>query len=76
MAAELLLEGEHQPEADPVPALGIRQEAADLPEMGLILASRGAECVGLDVAEPLGEDAEVAPAEDLAGVVERLLGNP
>ena len=41
--------------------------------MRLILASRGAERLRVDGAEPLGEDAEAPAAEDLAGIVERLV---
>ena len=35
----------------------------------------GAERLRVDVAEPLGEDAEAAPPEELAGVVQRLLAS-
>ncbi len=70
---ELLLELDQQVEEDPVAARGVGDEAGDLPEVGLLLARGRAEGGRVDDADPLGEDAEAALAEQLAGVVLDLL---
>ena len=73
MDAELLLELDQQVEEDAVAARGVGDEAGELPEVGLLLARGRAERGGVDGADPLGEDAEAALAEQLAGVVLDLL---
>src|SRR4051812_10174003 len=47
----------------------VGDEAGELPEVRLLLARGRAEGGGVDDADPLGEDAEAAVAEQLAGVV-------
>ena len=69
MDAELLLELDQQVEEDVVAARGVGDEAGELPEVRLLLARGRAERRGVDGADPLGEDAEAALAEQLAGVV-------
>ncbi len=73
MHAEALLELDQEVEEDAVTALGVGDEAGDLPEVGLLLARGRAEGRGVDRAEALGEHAEAAAAEQLAGVVADLL---
>ena len=69
MDAELLLELDQQVEEDAVAARGVGDEAGELPEVGLLLARGRAQRRRVDDADPLGEDAEAALAEQLAGVV-------
>ncbi len=71
--AELALELDQQVEEDAVAVRGVGDEAADLPEVGLLLARGRAEGGRVDDPEALGEDAEAAGAEDLARVVLDLL---
>ena len=73
MDAELLLELDQQVEEDAVAARGVGDEAGELPEVRLLLARGRAERGRVDDADPLGEDAEAALAEQLAGVVLDLL---
>ena len=73
VAAQLGLEREHQVEGDPRAPPGVREQPGDLPEMRLLLAGDRSERLGVDRPEPLGEDSEPASAEDLTGVVARLL---
>ena len=73
MDAELLLELDQQVEEDAVAARGVGDEAGELPEVRLLLARGRAERRRVDDADPLGEDAEAALAEQLAGVVLDLL---
>ncbi len=69
MDVEPLLELDQQVEEDAVAARGVGDEAGELPEVGLLLARGRAERGRVDDADPLGEDAEAAVAEQLAGVV-------
>ncbi len=71
--AELLLQLDHQLVEAAIAPLRRREQAAHLPEVGLLLTGGGAERLRLDRAEPLGEDPEAGPAQQLAGVVARLL---
>ncbi len=73
MDAELFLQADHQLEEDRVAALGVGDEAGELPEDRLLLARGRAEGGRVDDADPLGEDAEAAFGEQLAGVVHDLL---
>ena len=73
MDAELLLELDLELEQDPVRVGGLGDQAGELPEVGLLLAGGRAERGRVDGADALGEDAEAAAAEDLAGVVADLL---
>ncbi len=73
MDAELALELDQQVEEDAVAARGVGDQAGDLPEMRLLLARGRAERGRVDGADPLGEDAEAALTEQLAGVVLDLL---
>src|SRR4029079_14768725 len=57
VAAELLLQREHEVEADAVAALDVGQQAAHLPEVGLLLACGRAERVRVDLDAQLGEAA-------------------
>ena len=69
MDVEPLLELDQQVEEDAVAARGVGDEAGELPEVRLLLARGRAERGRVDDADPLGEDAEAALAEQLAGVV-------
>ncbi len=69
MDAEPLLELDQQVEEDAVAVAGVGDEAGQLPEVGLLLARGRAEGGRVDDADALGEDAEAALAEQLAGVV-------
>jgi hypothetical protein len=71
--AELLLEGDLQVEDRAVRAGCLRNEPRELPELGLLLTSCRAEGGGVDGADPLGEDPESRPAQELAGAVADLL---
>ena len=71
--AELLLQLDHQLVEAAIAPLRRREQAAHLPEVGLLLTGGGAKRLRLDRAEPLGEDPEAGPAEQLAGVVARFL---
>ena len=73
MDVELFLQADHQVEEDRVAALGVGDEAGELPEDRLLLARGRAERGRVDDADPLGEDAEAAFGEQLAGVVLDLL---
>ena len=73
MDAEPLLELDQEVEEDAVAVRGVGDEAGDLPEVRLLLARGRAERGRVDDADPLGEDAEAALAEQLAGVVLDLL---
>ncbi len=76
MDVELLLELDQQLEEDAVAVGGVGDEAGDLPEVRLLLARGRAERRRVDDADPLGEDAEAAFVEQLAGVVLDLLAGP
>ena len=76
MAVELGLEREHEVKRDALASLRVRKDARNLPEVGLLLAGRGAQRLRLDLAHSLGQDPEAAPPEDLAGVVAGLLDVP
>ena len=69
MDAEPRLELDQQVEEDTVAALGVGDQARDLPEVGLFLARGRSERGRVDGAVALGEDAEAAAAEQLAGIV-------
>ena len=69
MDLEALLELDQQVEEDLVAARGVGDEAGELPEVRLLLARGRAERGRVDRADPLGEDAEAALAEQVAGVV-------
>ena len=70
---ELLLEGDLQVEEGAVGVGGLGDQAGELPELRLLLASRRAEGGRVDRADPLGEDPEAGLAEQLAGAVADLL---
>ena len=69
MDVEPLLQLDQQVEEDAVAAGGVGDQAGDLPEVRLLLAGGGAERRRVDDADPLGEDAEAPPPEQLAGIV-------
>ena len=73
MDAEPALQLQQQLEDDGVAVLGVGDEAGDLPEDRLLLARGRAERGRVDLALALGEDAEAALGEQLAGVVLDLL---
>ncbi len=70
---ELGLELGRQRVERPVPLVGRREQAAELPEVGLLLACGGAQRLRLDGAEALGQDSHAGAAQKLAGVVQRPL---
>ena len=76
MDVEALLELDQEVEEDAVAVAGVGDEAGDLPEVRLLLARGRAEGGRVDDADPLGEDAEAAAAEQLAGVVLDPLDGP
>ena len=76
MDVELLLELDQQLEEDGSRLRGVGDEAGELPEERLLLARGGAERGRVDDADPLGEHAEAAFVEQLAGVVLDLARGP
>ena len=76
MDAEAALQLQQQLEDDGVAVLGVGDEAGDLPEDRLLLARGRAERGRVDLALALGEDAEAALGEQLAGVVLDLARRP
>ena len=69
MDLELFLQRDHQVEEDRVATAGVGDEAGELPEDRLLLARGRAQRRRVDDADALGEDAEAAFGEQLAGVV-------
>jgi hypothetical protein len=70
---ELSLQLDQEVEEDLVAVGSVGDEAGELPEVRLLLARGRPQRGGVDGADPLGENAEAALAEQLAGVVLDLL---
>ena len=69
MHVEAALELDQQLEEDAVAVPGVGEQAAELPEVGLLLAGGRAQRRRVDRAGALGEDPEAAAAEDRPGIV-------
>ncbi len=73
MDAELHLELDLELEQSAVEVRRLGNQPGDLPEVGLFLSCRGAECRRVGGTNSLGQDPETGPAEDLARIVPDLL---